>query len=66
MNIDGYANNPENSSTTKPGERIPCGCSISTIRAFDYIENKQTCFILRGKLHEKVLYFFIETCHKCN
>ena len=43
MNIDGYANNPENSSTTKPGERIPCGCSISTIWAFDYIENKQTC-----------------------
>ena len=38
--IDGCANNPENSSTTKIGEHNPCGYSISTIWAFDNIENK--------------------------
>ena len=29
--IDGCANNPKNSSTTKHGEHIPCGYSMSTI-----------------------------------
>ena len=29
--IDGCANNPENSSTTKIGEHIPCGYSMSII-----------------------------------
>ena len=29
--IDGCANNPENSSTTKIGEHNPCGYSMSTI-----------------------------------
>ena len=29
--IDGCANNPEHSSTTKIGEHIPCGHSVSTI-----------------------------------
>ena len=29
--IDGCANYPENSSTTKIGEHIPCGYSVSTI-----------------------------------
>ena len=29
--IDGRANNPENSSTTKIGDHIPCGYSMSTI-----------------------------------
>ena len=28
---DGYANNRGNSSTTKIGENIPCGYSMSTI-----------------------------------
>ena len=40
--IDGCANNPENSSTTKIGEHILCGCSMSTVWAFDHIENKDT------------------------
>ena len=40
--IDGYANNPEKSSTTKIGEHIPCGYSMSTLWAFDHIENKHT------------------------
>ena len=42
--IDGCANNPENSSTTKIREHIPCGYSMSTIWAFDNIENKHTLY----------------------
>ena len=45
--IDGYANNPEKSSTTKFGEHIPCGYSMSTIWPLDNIENKHTSY--RGK-----------------
>ena len=37
--ISGFANDPENSSTTKVGEHISCGYSISTIWTFDHIEN---------------------------
>ena len=32
------ANNPEKSSTTKIGENIPSGYSMSTIWAFDHIQ----------------------------
>ena len=42
--IDGFSNNPENSSTTKIGEHIPCGYSMSTILGFDHIENKHTLY----------------------
>ena len=42
--IDGCANKPENSLITKIGYYIPCGYSISTISAFDYIENKHTLY----------------------
>ena len=45
--IDGCANNPENSSTTKIVEHIPCGYSISTILVFNNAENKHTLY--RGK-----------------
>ena len=45
--IDECANNPENSSTTKIGEHVPGGYSMSTIWAFDHIENKHT--LSRGK-----------------
>ena len=38
--IDGCGNNSENSSTTKIDEHIPCGYSMSTIWAFNNIENK--------------------------
>ena len=37
----------ENSSTTKIGEYIPCGYSMSTIWAFDNIENN--CTLYRGE-----------------
>ena len=63
--IDGCANNPENSSTTKVGEHIPCGYSMSTICTFDYIENK-TYFISQKRLYEKVLCFFKRTRKKYN
>ena len=36
--IDECAYNPESSSTTKIGEHIPCGYSMSTIWAFDHFE----------------------------
>ena len=42
--IDGPENNPENSSTKKIGEHIPCGYSMSTIWGFDNIENKHTLY----------------------
>ena len=45
--IDRYANNLENSSITKIGEHIPCRYSMSTIWAFDRIENKHNLY--RGK-----------------
>ena len=42
--IDGCANNLDNSSTIKNGEHIPCLYSMSTIWAFDHIENKHTLY----------------------
>ena len=38
--IDGFKNNPEKLSTTKVGEYILCGCSISTTSAINDIEKK--------------------------
>ena len=37
--IDGWANNPEKSSTTKLGEHNPCRYSMSATWAFDHIRN---------------------------
>ena len=45
--IDGCENNPENSFTTKAGEHIPLGLSMSTISWFKSIENKHDVY--RGK-----------------
>ena len=45
--IDGYKNNPENSSTSKVGEHIPSGFSMSTISSFKSIENKHNVY--KGK-----------------
>ena len=42
--LDGCANNPANSSSAKIGDHIPCGYSMSTIWAFDHIENKHTLY----------------------
>ena len=45
---DGSKNNTENSVTTKAGEQIPSGFSISIILSFKSIENKHD--IYRGKI----------------
>ena len=42
--IDVRTNNPEKSLTTKKGEHIPCGYSMSTIRSFDSIENNHSLY----------------------
>ena len=42
--IDGCANNREKPSITQIGEYIPCRYSMSTICAFDKIENKHTLY----------------------
>ena len=42
--IDNCKNNPEKSSTTKIGKRIPCKYSMSTIWAFDHIENENSLY----------------------
>ena len=42
--IDGCTNNPENSSTTKMGEHIPCRYSMSTVWAFGSVENNDTLY----------------------
>ena len=45
--IDGYKNNPENSSTTNVNKHIPSDFSMSTISLFRSIENKHDVY--RGK-----------------
>ena len=45
--IDGCKNNPENSSTTKVGEHISSGFSMSTTSSFKSIESKHDVY--RGK-----------------
>ena len=45
--IGGCENNPEKSSTTKIGDHIHCGYSMSTICGFDHKEEKHTFY--RGK-----------------
>ena len=52
--IDGCTNNPENSSTTKVDEYIPCGYSMSSIWGI-CLNSKQPYFILCKRLYEKVL-----------
>ena len=42
--IDNCKNNPAKTWTTKIGEHIPCGYSISTIWAFGSIENKLSLY----------------------
>ena len=45
--IKGCEKNPEISSTTKVGEHIPCGYSMSTMWRFNHTKNKHTLY--RGK-----------------
>ena len=46
--LDECTNNPENSSTTKIGEHILCGYSVSIISKFDDMEKKHT--LSRGNI----------------
>ena len=46
--VDGYKNKPENSFTTKLGERIPSGFSISTIPSCKSIESKHDLYRDKG------------------
>ena len=49
--IDGCANNPEKSSTTKIGKHITCGYSMSTIWAL--ILCKRSIIYIVGKIPSK-------------
>ena len=60
--IDRCANNPENSSTTKIGEHIPCGYSVLTIWAFHHIKNKHT--LCRGNDCMKMLCEYLRKHRK--
>ena len=42
--VDGCASNLECSSTTDIAEHIPCGYSMSTIWAFNNLENRHTLY----------------------
>ena len=42
--MDNCKNKPESSSATKIGEHIPCGYSVSTVWAFDNMENKHDLY----------------------
>ena len=53
--IDWSANKPENFSTTKIGEHILCGYSMSIIWTFDSIENKHTLYRRKDCLKSFVL-----------
>ena len=62
---DRCANRPEESSAIKIGEYFDCGYSMSTIWAFDNIENKHILYCGEDSM-KKFLYFFKRTCYKCN
>ena len=64
--IDGCKNNPENSFTTKVGNHIPSGFSMSTISSFKSVGNKHDpytgkdymkkfCEFLRGHAIKMIL-----------
>ena len=44
--IDNCKNNPEISSIRKTRKHAPCGYSMSTIWAFDHIENRHSLYSL--------------------
>ena len=55
--IDGFKNNPENSSTTKVSQHIPSGFSMSTISSFRSTENRNNDY--RGKDCMKIFCEFL-------
>ena len=59
--IDGCKNNPENSSTTKVGEYIASGFSMSLVSSFKSIGDNHDVSIITIKMYEKVLGIFKRT-----
>ena len=53
---DGWENNPEKSSTSKIGEHIHCGHSMSEISGFDRIENKHTLYLGEDLLKSLLIF----------
>ena len=51
--VDGYADNPEKSSTTKIGENVPCRYSTSAIWTFNHIENMHSLYC--GEDNENII-----------
>ena len=54
------------SSTTKINEHTPYGCSMSTIWAFDSVENKHTFYRGKDCMKKFCTYFFKRICKICN
>ena len=50
--IDGFANNPEKSTTIRIGEHIPCRYSMSNVWAFNTIGNKHSLYHGEGCIRE--------------
>ena len=63
--IDECENNPENFSTSKIGEHIPCGDSISRIWGV-WSCRKQAYFMLRKRLYNMQKNLHVITCKKYN
>ena len=61
---NGSANNPENSSTKKIGEHIPCGYSMSTIWAFHHRKNKHTLYCGKDCRCKSMLYLWKKNLKK--
>ena len=57
-----YKNNPENLSTTKVGEHIASGFSMSTISPFKSIQNKDDVFRGKDCIKKFCESFFSCTC----
>ena len=62
--IGGCTNNPENSSTTKLDEHTPCGCSMSTIWAFNNVENKPIYIVGKDCMKKLVLGILQRICKR--
>ena len=63
--IDGYKNNPENSSTSKVNEHIPSVFSVSTTSSFRSAENKHDVYSGKDCI-KKFCEFLKRACHEEN
>ena len=63
--INGYENNPEKSSTTKIGEHIPYGYTMSRILGFDLISPEKKNRIKITQRCKRMLYLWKKNPKKC-